>query len=416
MLEPTTITHRDCREPASAGAEVVVPSIRGTADSGVQPSSRRARLALGRIVRWPFRLIARSWELGCLLVLLAVVSAVPLVQLAALGYLLEAAARMARGGRWSQALPGRRTAGRLGTFAAIATLAWLPVWLMTDVSYSAQLLQPGTTEAAIWRWGAFAVTVLWITYVGWAAIRGGRWWHFLWPAPLRFSKSIWRQETWWAASENLYNCVSELHFVRLWWLGARAAFGALVWTCIPVSMMIIGQRADDFRLAAIVGLLGAVAMGLIMLYLPFLQIQLAVSNRFASMADLLQVRHRFLYAPLAHAVALLLLCVLCIPLYLLRIEATPSELLWAPSLVFVIFMLPSKLMLGAAMGYAERRRWRYPTRLRTRFVRWPARLVAFASVVLYVGSLYVAQLVAGQGALVMYFQHAFLVPAPLISS
>ncbi|MEZ6078461.1 MAG: hypothetical protein R3C56_23160 [Pirellulaceae bacterium] len=35
---------------------------------------------------------------------------------------------------------------------------------------------------------------------------------------------------------------------------------------------------------------------------------------------------------------------------------------------------------------------------------------------LYVGALCLAQLVAGQGALVMYFQHAFLVPAPLISS
>lgn len=416
MLEPTTITHEGFLEQPRVEAEIVVPSIITAAESAAQPSSPWEHLALGRIVRWPFWLLARSWELTCLLVLLAVVSAMPLVQLAALGYLLAAAARLARGGRWSQALPGRRTAGQLGTFAAIATLTWLPVWLVTDVSYSAQLLQPGTTEAAMWRWGAFAVTTLWGTYVGWAAIRGGRWWHFLWPAPLRFVKSIWRQETWLAASESLYNWVSALHFVQLWWLGARAALGALVWTCIPVSMMIIGQRADDFRLAAVVGLLGAVAMGVIMLYLPFLQIQLAISNRFASMGDVLQVRRRFLYAPLAHAVALLLLCVLCIPLYLLRIEATPSELLWAPSLVFVVFMLPSKLMLGAAMGYAERRRWHHPTRLRTRFVRWPARLVALASVVLYVGSLYVAQLVAGQGALVMYFQHAFLVPAPLISS
>lgn len=113
---------------------------------------------------------------------------------------------------------------------------------------------------------------------------------------------------------------------------------------------------------------------------------------------------------------LLLLCLLCIPLYLLRIEATPAELVWAPSIVFVIFMLPAKLLLGAAMGYAEGRAERLPLPNRHWTLRWPARVVVLASALLYVVVLYLAQLVAGQGALVMYFQHAFLVPAPLISS
>ncbi|RMF38098.1 MAG: hypothetical protein D6753_16365 [Planctomycetota bacterium] len=112
---------------------------------------------------------------------------------------------------------------------------------------------------------------------------------------------------------------------------------------------------------------------------------------------------------------MLLLCAASLPLYLLRIEATPQELLWAPSLVFVLFMLPAKLMLGAAMGYAQSRRQRGLPR-RHWMLRWPARVVALVSVLAYVGSLYVAQLVAGQGAMVMYFQHAFLVPAPLITT
>ena len=108
----------------------------------------------------------------------------------------------------------------------------------------------------------------------------------------------------------------------------------------------------------------------------------------------------------------MLLCLLCIPLYILRIEATPAELLWAPSLVFVWFMFPAKLLLGAAMGYAAGRQ-RKMLPVRHWLLRWPARGVALASVLLYVGSLYVAQVIAGQGALVMVFQHAFLIPAPL---
>jgi hypothetical protein len=68
------------------------------------------------------------------------------------------------------------------------------------------------------------------------------------------------------------------------------------------------------------------------------------------------------------------------------------------------------------MGYADSRQYRKQLTKRHWALRWPARLVGFASVVVYVGALYVAQLIAGQGAFVMYFQHAFLVPAPLISS
>ena len=65
------------------------------------------------------------------------------------------------------------------------------------------------------------------------------------------------------------------------------------------------------------------------------------------------------------------------------------------------------------MGWADRRRdsGSNPSRF---YNRWPARFLGLASVLIYVGFLYVAQLVASQGAFVMYFQHAFLVPVPLL--
>ncbi len=365
--------------------------------------------------RWPFWLLGRSWDLTCLWILLAVVAAIPVVQLASLGYILTAAANLARGERLRESLPGRRVAGKLGTFVMLASLFWLPVWLVGDMSYSAQLLRPSSGVANAWRFAAFAVTGLWVAHISWAAIRGGRWWHFLWPAPIRFAKQIWRPSTWARTSDALYELVSSWHFSRLWWLGARASLAALLWITIPVSLMIVGQRAYDLEPAGLVGFSGAAAMTLIMLYLPFLQIQIAVENRFSAILKLRTIRRRFCYAPWAFALSLLGLCLLCIPLYLLRIEATPAELLWAPSMVFVLFMLPAKLMLGAAMGYAAGRETR-GLKVRHWTLRWPARVIALASVLIYVGALYVAQLVAGQGALVMYFQHAFLVPAPLISS
>ncbi len=365
---------------------------------------------------WPIWLLGRCWDLASLCVLLAVVAAIPIVQLASLGYLLHAAAELAAGRAWAAALPGRRLAGRMGVFVLLACLLRLPVALVHDLSYDAQLLLPGSQEAAGWRVTAFSLTLLWMAHVVWAAMRGGRPRHLLWPAPLRFLREFFRIQTWQRASDDLYGIVTKLHFPRLWFLGLRATCGALAWIFIPVTLMIIGQRSQNFPPAAAVGLLGAAGMVLISFYLPFLQIQLAQHNRWRAMFDVKRVRRTFLCAPWAHASALWVLCLLCIPLYLLRIEATPAELVWAPSLVFVVFMLPAKLMLGAAIGYATGRRKALECPHRHWSLRWSARIAGLASALVYVGALYVAQLIAGQGALVMYFQHAFLVPTPLLSS
>lgn len=367
-----------------------------------------------RWYQWPFWGLARLWDTVSLLILLAVVAAIPVVQLASLGYLLVGGANLANRRSWTSAFPGLRLAGKLGTFVLLASLAWLPVWLVADLSYSAQLLQPDSPMAFRWRIAAFLAVVLWVAHLGWAAIRGGRWWHLLWPAPVQFAYRIWRWETWREANDRLIELVHALHFAKLWWLGARAAVGVLLWITLPVSLMIIGQRAQGFALAGWVGFLGAAVMTVMMLYLPFLQIQMASQGRFRDMFQVAQVRRRFRYAPWAHACSLVLLCGLSIPLYLLRIEAPPEELAWAPSLVFVLLMLPCKLLLGATMGYADGRRCRGHLAARHWLLRWSAWLLAMASVLIYVGALYVAQLVAGPGAFVMYFQHALLVPAPLI--
>ncbi|MCC7339170.1 MAG: hypothetical protein IT422_29100, partial [Pirellulaceae bacterium] len=289
-----------------------------------------------RWYRWPLWLLGRSWDLACLCILLAVVAAIPIVQLASLGYLLDSAARLARRQAWSSALPGMRLAGRLGMFALLVFLLRLPVAFVSDLSYSAQLLLPNSREASLWRATAFALMLAFVIHVVWATMRGGKLRHFLWPAPLRFVREFFRRSAWQRASDQLYDLVSHFQFPRLWYLGARAGVGALVWIFIPVTMMIIGQRAENFPAAALIGLIGAIAMLVIVMVLPFLQIQMALHNRFRALFEVRQVRRRFLCAPWAHASALLLLCLLCIPLYLLRIEATPAELVWAPSIVFVI--------------------------------------------------------------------------------
>lgn len=349
--------------------------------------------------------------MASLAILLAVVAAVPVLQFASLGYMLFAAGRLANGQPWRTALLGLRTAGKLGTFAMLAAITWVPIYVLTDLAYSAQLLDPNSFSARGWRVGAFLIAAMWVTHVGWAAMRGGRWWHFLWPAPVKFVCTVWRPSYWSRTSDRLYDLVTGLQFPKLWWLGARATVAALLWTCVPVSMMIIGERAQKFDAAPVVGTFGASAMLVVMLYLPLLQVRMAAKNRFLENFNVFAIRQSFMRAPWFCALGLFVLCGLAIPLYLLRIEGTPSEFAWAPSLVFVAFMLPAKLLIGAALGYADKRE-----RLRHWALRWPAWMFAFAGIMFYVGALYVAQIFVSQGAYVMYFQHALLVPAPLVSS
>ncbi len=387
---------------------ITAPTTSANPASVTQPKKRSW---LSTLLRFPFYLAARSLDVLSLLVFLAVLSAIPIVQFVSLGYLLMAGSRLAQQRPWRQCLPGHRLAGKLGVFVLIASLLFLPVLFVDDLAETAKVLEPGSPMAARWQLGALAITVAWLVHIGWAALRGGRWWHLIWPAPFKFLARVWRPSTWSKASDSLYEFVDSLQLPKLWWLGARATVGALLWLVIPVSMMIIGQRAPA-GIAPLIGLIGSLLMAWVMFYLPFLQMLFAKTGSMSSFLAVQQVRQNYRFAPWAHLFALLLLSALAIPLYLLRIENPPAELMWAPSLIFALLMLPTKLVLGWAVGYAEMRQERQLKR-RSWWVRYPANVLALVPVGIYVGALFVAQLIAGQGAYVMYFQHAFLVPNPL---
>lgn len=391
-----------------------LPPVISSPTSSVDPASvtqPNKRSWLSTLLRSPFYIAARSLDLLSLLVFLAVLSAIPIVQFVSLGYLLLAGSRLAQRRPWRQCLPGHRLAGKLGVFVLIASLLFLPVLFVDDMAETAKVLEPGSPMAASWQLGALAITVAWLVHIGWAALRGGRWFHLVWPAPFKFLARVWRPSTWSKASDSLYEFVVYLQLPKLWWLGARATVGALLWLVIPVSMMIIGQRAPA-EIAPLIGLIGSLLMAWVMFYLPFLQMLFAKTGSMSSFLAVRQVRQNYRFAPWAHLFGLLLLSALAIPLYLLRIENPPAELMWAPSLIFALLMLPTKLILGWAVGYAERRQERQLKR-RSWWVRYPANILAIVPVGIYVGALFVAQLIAGQGAYVMYFQHAFLVPNPL---
>ncbi len=354
-----------------------------------------------------FRIASSIFRFLCLLVGLAVAASIPILQWASLGYLLEVSRRRVEGRPWKETFPGLVLAGNIGWTGAACFVTWLPAWLIAHYAYQAELIEPGSSYAANWRVAAFVVGLLWIVHAGWALIRGGRWRDFIWPAPIRFLREIFLPSTWRRVEDRLWETVAALHLPRLLWLGFRAWIGALIWLAFPAACIILGVQTERNPVLLLIGLIGFLSMWLVLMYLPFVQTNMAATNRFADMFRLGGVREAFKKAPWAFFFGSLVTLALAIPLYLFRIETLPRELLWLPCLVFILFGLPSRILLGWALYRGNR-----PIPRRSWFSRWPAWTLQVAITPIYILFLYLGSLASWDGPLIVFLQHAFLTPVP----
>lgn len=351
-------------------------------------------------------------RLASLIFLLAFCSAIPVVQLAVLGYLMDVSGRIARGEPWRKAFPCLLQAGRIGLALLVATLLASPVWMISYWAYTAELIEVGSWRATALRFGGFAWVVLGYVFLIWAWLRGGRLRDYLWPQPIRFLKTIWLPSTWQKANMEFSRFVGSMELPRLWWLGLRGALGTLAWIAIPAILLVGATRNGETGLAGLVGTLGILLMGFVVAYLPILQVNFAAENRLSAMFAWRRARALFRSTPFACWLAVASTLLLAIPLYLLKIEATPKEVVWAPSILFIAFMLPSRIATGWAMRRAiqrepGRRWWHKVYRLAIRFLTIPV-------IIVYLFFVYVSQLTSWDGLATWFQQHAFLIPVPFV--
>lgn len=343
------------------------------------------------------------------ILVLAVISAVPLLNLLSLGYLLEASGRVARSGRLRDGWIGLAGFAVVGKILLAGWIALLPVRLVHSFWRDAELIAPGSANATTLR----AILVILLLAVSlhllWAVIRGGKWRHFLWPAPLRFLRWIGsdlRLRSVWGAIATRF---CELHLLHFFRLGALGFAGALLWLALPVLILMAAATFANPGVSLLTSLLGSILLGLAVLYLPFLQTRFALTGRFSEFLDPFAARRSFRKAPFAFWLALAATLLFALPLYLLKIELTPAEVAWLPNVVFVLFIFPARLLLGWSLARAERRET-----ARIWVSRWAARLAALPVVAVYVFFVWVSQYLSWHGSLGLLEQHAFLVPAPLL--
>ncbi len=386
--------------------EAILPLAQPCPSPAAVPAERAARP--GIISRC---LSAVTWLFGftTIIAALAACSVIPLLNFLSLGYLLHVSGTVARTGRLRDGFIGVRKAAVVGGLVAGTWLVLWPARLLSGFWRDAELIAPGSPTATAWRAALIVVTLLTFLHIAWAWIRGGKLVHFAWPAPLRFWKWLWSP----GKFENLQrvgtDCVLGLRLPFYFWLGLRGFFGALCWLVLPVGLLLLATRLPVGP-AALVSFPALLMLLIVAIHLPFLQAHFAETGRFSAMFEWREVRARFRRAPLAFWLALLVTLLFAIPLYLLKIELTPRELAWLPSLVFVAFIFPARVLTGWATSRALRRE-----KDRHWTARWLGRLAILPVALVYCLVVYLTPFLSWNGARSLLEQHAFLVPAPLMA-
>ncbi len=372
--------------------------------------------ARGSWFRRSRRFVAKvTWTLFCLaslVVSLAILTAIPIIQLVAFGYMLDVAGRLARGGTLKQSVYGLEQAGSIGMAIAALFLASLPVHLLVHWEAVSAIIEPGSDQSMRLRVLAITCAMAAMVWLLWVWARGGRLTQYLWPEPKRFLREGWRWSTWSVLPDRLWTFTGSLELPRMFWLGARALIGTLVWL-LPAMVIIGANRNGTTGLAGLVGGVSLVALGIAMFYLPMLQAHYAAQNRLSALFDVRTIRTYFRRAPWAWFAAMFCgLVLMPIPLYLLKIEATPKELVWLPSLVFVAFMLPARIAAGLTLRRARQKP--DPVGWWPAISRWAVRGLMIPVVATYLLFVYVSQYTSWDGLQTWVQQHAILVPVPFV--
>lgn len=395
---------------AAATAAINTTSKEPHESVGEKPVKRGLiRLVVGGVV-W---LIRGTFCLISLTVILAVLTAIPIVQLIAFGYLLNVSGRLANGSKLKDSLPNFRQAGQLGLAAIAIFVAALPTQSLAHFESVANLINQGSEQANQMRTLALAASVFMTAYLLWAWNRGGSLANYLWPQPKLLLKEGWRWRTWQTAPDRLWEFTVNLQAPKYFWLGLRGAAGTLVWLA-PSFVIIAAFRNGETGLAGLVGFAALLLLGLGLLYLPMLQAHFAAENRFRALFAVRTIRRDFRRAPWSWLAAMVICLVITpIPLYLLKIEATPREVMWAPCLIFVAFILPARMATGLALRRA--RRMPEPVGLWKKISRNLIRLVMPPVIGVYLLFVYVSQYTSWDGLLTWVQQHAILIPVPFLN-
>lgn len=406
--DPTEIV--DFVEPAAGAAddpteELIFEPVEGEKPAPVSPAARRGivRRTLGGTL-W---LVRSLFGIASLILLLALIAAIPIVNFLALGYLLEVEGRLARSGKLRDAFPLIDLAPRLGSIALGVFLWLMPLRILSSAAADARLIDPGSRADRILHLVVPIAAGMIAIHLCLALARGGGLGTFIRPIKnFRWLRARLREGNYWSQAQSaIGDFLKRLQLRHHFWLGFRGYVGAMLWLVIPTALFAATNKTEGGPI--LVTLFGGLLLVVVLSWVPFLQAHFAAENRFRAMFELKKVRALYKNAPFSWLITMLVTLTLSLPMYLFKIVLPPSDAMWLVTVVFIVSIYPVKVLTGWAYHRAL-------VRERRAFfgLRWLSRLVMVPLLALFVFLLFFTQFIGEHGKGVLFEHHAFLLPAP----
>jgi hypothetical protein len=227
-----------------------------------------------------------------------------------------------------------------------------------------------------------------------------------WFLPAIFVKRVFRRGFFASARDGVWEFTMGLNLPYYFVLGFKGFVGTFLWLLMP-TLLLVNSTYTEGGTAILSGILGVLFSIPVFAGLPFLQAHFATDGKLRRLIEVRTVLRNFGRAPLAHVLALFLTLVLALPLFFLKVETIPSELLWTLSIVFIVFTLPAKFIVGWAYGRGQGKvkpgRW---------WVRYPVAVLTVPIAFSFVMILMFTRYISWNGALSLFENHVFLLPAP----
>ncbi len=352
-------------------------------------------------------IIRAGFGIVSLVLLLAVVAAIPIVNFLALGYLLEVEARVARTGRLRDAFLLLDVAPRIGSIVLGVWLWILPLRVLGMNRGDAYFIDPGGSSDQTLSFFAPIIALVVAVHICLSLARGGRLSCFFRPIKnVRWILQRLRYDDYMThATAGVQDFMRRLRLKHHFLLGLKSFAGAFVWLLIPT--ILFAASNPERPATVLLSIIGGIMLMVVLSWLPFMQARFAVVGRWRAMFDFRTIRRLYGYAPLAWLSTIAVLYTLSLPLFLPKVYLLPQDAMWTITLIFVVTIYPVKVMTGWALHRAVARReppwygW-----------RWLSRWVMVPLLGLYVFLLFFTPYISEHAKGVLFENHALLLPVP----
>ena len=286
-----------------------------------------------------------------LVALLALTAAIPVVNLLALGYLMEIQKRVIQTGKLRSAFYLLPAARRLVGIVLGVTLWLLPIQILAGAARDSWLLAPGTTGTWLWTAGLAGASMLITAHLLLALACGGGWWRFVRPLSSirRLRVSSKSGEYCRDAHEAIFEFAAAFRFPHLFRLGILGYAAVYVWLAVPTLLFtMLDDPTSRWQIAVFIT--GCVAMTLTFLWMPLLLAHVAAEGRWRAIIEFKTVRKLAGHTPFCWAIGTAILFATSVlpMLYtaLLKNRLPPHDDRWDLMLVFIATVVPARVFVG----------------------------------------------------------------------